>query len=469
MSNRSLPKTPAPGGMREMIAIALPMVVSFACDTVMTFTDRLFLSKLGPAHMSAAMGGGLSCFMMMSFFLGLIGYMTALVAQYFGANQKHNCSKVVTQAAIVIIFAYPVLLLARPWAHALFTHSHLDAQQLSLQIQYFDIMMFGVILTLGRHALSCYFSGIGRTRIVMFAAICAMIINAVANYGLIYGHFGLPALGITGSALGTIIGGGSGFLILLAVYLQRRNAETFGVKFSFVFDMTIMRKLLRFGYPAGIEMTLNIVAFTLMVMMFHGQGLIAATATTIVFNWDMVTFVPLLGFEIAVTSLVGRYLGAGQPEFSHWAVKSGLTLGFLYSLIMVVAFVVFPQQLVAVFRPEGTNAVFAEALPLAVSMVKFIPLYISAVAVLIVYVGALRGAGDTLWAMLITTGIHWITMAAIFISLYGLKSSTLTAWAVLVFGFLGLCWLPYWRYRQGKWRKINLVDADTTKPSPSFF
>lgn len=71
-----------------MLAIALPMVVSQACDTIMIFTDRLFLAKLGPHLMSAAMGGGLTCFMMMSFFIGLTGYSTALVAQYFGAKKK---------------------------------------------------------------------------------------------------------------------------------------------------------------------------------------------------------------------------------------------------------------------------------------------------------------------------------------------------------------------------------------------
>lgn len=443
----------------EMVAISFPMVVSFACDTAMTFTDRLFLSKLGPTHMSAAMGGGLSVFMMMSFFLGLIGYTTALVAQYFGARQNDQCSRVVSQAAILILIAYPILLLCRPLAHALFVHSHLDPQQLILQIQYFDIVMFGVIVSLSRHGLSSYFSGIGRTRIVMIAAISAMIINAVANYGLIFGNFGLPALGIRGAAIGTIIGGGCGFLILLIAYLHRQNANLFSVKNSFVFDPKIMAKLWRFGYPAGIEMTLNIVAFTVLVMMFHGQGLVAATAATITFNWDMVTFVPLLGFEIGVTSLVGRYLGAGKPELSHRAVKSGLKLGFLYSLLMLILFVIFPHGLVEIFRPEVTNTIFLESMPLAVAMIKLIPFYVSAVVVMIVYVGALRGAGDTLWAMWITMGIHWFCTASVFVTLYWIKASVLTAWAIVIFTFLILCWLPYWRYRQGKWREIHLIES----------
>ena len=73
-----------------MIALALPMVVSQACDTVMIFTDRLFLSRLSPELMNAAMGGGLTAFMMMTFFLGLTGYATALVAQYFGREGKNT-------------------------------------------------------------------------------------------------------------------------------------------------------------------------------------------------------------------------------------------------------------------------------------------------------------------------------------------------------------------------------------------
>jgi len=457
-SSGSQPKVLVPGSMREMIAIALPMVVSFACDMVMTFTDRLFLSKLGPVHMSAAMGGGLSCFMMMSFFLGLTGYTTALVAQYFGAEQKNRCSLVMTQAVIIIFVSYPLLLLSRPLAHLLFINSHLDPAQLSLQIQYFDLLMYGSVVSLGRHAFSCYFSGIGRTRIVMISAITAMIVNGVANYGLIYGHFGLPALGINGAAIGTIIGGGSGLLVLLAAYLRAENANTFSVKRSFRFDPDIMKKLWCYGYPAGIEMTFNILSFTLLVMLFHSQGVVAAAATTIVFNWDMVTFVPLLGFEIGVTSLVGRYLGAGHPELAHRSVISGLKLGILYSVVIVGVFVFFPQVLVDIFRPKAASETFIAASPWAVSMIKLIPLYMSATAFMIVYVGALRGAGDTFWAMLITMSIHWVITVSVFVTLKWFNGSTVTGWTVLVISFLLVCWLPYARYQGGRWRKIKLID-----------
>jgi multidrug resistance protein, MATE family len=108
-----------------MLAISLPMVVSHASETVLVFTDRLFLSRLGPVQMSAAMGGGLTAFMMTTFFLGLIGYATALAAQYLGAGRKSRCATVLSQAVIVALLAYP-LILARPAAgpRALRAHGH---------------------------------------------------------------------------------------------------------------------------------------------------------------------------------------------------------------------------------------------------------------------------------------------------------------------------------------------------------
>ncbi|MBW6457940.1 MAG: hypothetical protein K0B52_02140, partial [FCB group bacterium] len=103
-----------PGGIREMLFIALPMVISYASDTVMTFTDRMFLSRLGPEIMNAAMSGGMTVMMMTAFFLGLIGYSTALVAQYLGAKRENTCPVVTTQAFLLILIAYPLILALKP-------------------------------------------------------------------------------------------------------------------------------------------------------------------------------------------------------------------------------------------------------------------------------------------------------------------------------------------------------------------
>ena len=92
------------GGMKELLIIALPMIISTACDGVMTFTDRLFLSRLGYEQMNAAMGGGIAAQMLMFFFVGLTGYTTALVAQYFGAKEFKNVQNLFFKELLFVAF-----------------------------------------------------------------------------------------------------------------------------------------------------------------------------------------------------------------------------------------------------------------------------------------------------------------------------------------------------------------------------
>ena len=451
---------PSAGGARELLAIALPMVVSHACDTVMTFTDRVFLSRLGTDDMNAAMSGGLTSFMMMTFFMGLIGYTTALVAQYLGAGKKDRCAVAATQALIICLAAYPIILLARPLVFYAFENSGISAGQLASQKLYFGILVYATIIGLLRTSLSSFFSGIGQTRMVMVAAVVSMVANIGLNYVLIFGKFGVPALGIRGAAYGTILGGLLGLSVLVAAYLWPSIRREYQVLTSLRFDREAMGKLLWFGYPAGVEMFLNVLAFTGMVLAFHAHGPATATATTIMFNWDMVSFVPLIGIQIGVMSLVGRYMGAGDPDTAHRAAMSGIKCGWVYSSVILVLFACFPEQLVNVFRPLSPDPVFDQAAPTAVFMIRLASLYVMIEAVVTVFSGTLRGAGDTFWAMCISVTLHWLLLPILIVMLHWAGMSPELAWTAIVLTFLCFSYVFYLRYKSGRWREIRVVQSE---------
>lgn len=445
--------------MAEVLAISLPMVVSQACDTVMVFTDRLFLARLKPELMNAVLGGGLTAFMMMSFFFGLLGFTTALVAQHLGASRKRDCAVVLTQALIFACIAYPLILALRPAGHGLFQIMGVKGEQLGPQIEYFDILLYGSLISLVRLCLSGYFSGIGRTRIVMIASFATMLINVGLGYAFIFGKIGIPAMGIRGAAFATLISGAVGLVILALAYFGEGNRKEFGVMRAFHFDRPLAGKLLRYGSPTGFEMCLNILAFNVMVMMFHAMGASTATAATVVLNWDFVSFVPLIGIEIGVTSLVGRYMGAGEPDKAHQSVMSGLKLGLFYSAIVFVFFAGFPGMLVDVFRPVGQSLVFDAATPTAIFMVRTASVYVLVEAMLCVFIGALRGAGDTFWAMRMSVILHWTTAVVLVLLLRVLYLSPEVGWLAMVCFFLVFSVVVFKRYREGKWRGIRLVEG----------
>jgi len=448
-----------PGGIGEVLTLALPMIISTACDGVMTFTDRLFLARVGSEQMNAAMGGGVTFQMLTFFFVGLTGYATALVAQYYGAGERSNTTKAAFQAIIISVLAWPVVMLVKPLAFIYFDFMKFPESQLGYQVEYLNILVWGAIFSLLRYTLGCFFTGIGKTRIVMSATLVAMLVNVVLDYILIFGKLGLPAMGIKGAALATITGNMTAALVLLSVYFGKTNRLSFGVMKSFRFDFGIMKKLIYYGSPAGFELFLNFVAFTTMIAMFHSRGDAVATATTIMFNWDLVSFIPLLGIEIAVTSLAGRYMGAGKPETARHAAISAIKTGIFYSIVILALFVFIPEQLVMVFHPEEPSAVFDAAVPIAVAMVRIAALYVLVEAVVVALVGALRGAGDTHFTMIISVTAHWMFIPILYLSMYVLKLSVPFSWFLMVLFFLVFSMVLILRFRSGKWKKIKVIHS----------
>jgi len=440
-----------------MISIALPMVVSNACETVMTFTDRLFLSKLGMPQMSAAMGGGLSVFFITTFFIGMLGYGTALTAQYYGAGEKWKCPKVLTNALIIAVLAYPLLLWCKPLMHTLFIKQGISEGQLYYQLIYFDILLYASILSLARGVFSNFFSGIGKTRVVMIASFSAMFVNVIVSYVLIFGHYGFPQLGMKGAAIGTISGTVFALSVLIFTYFRSSLMKDYSIKDSFTFDFEIIKKLFRFGTPSGIEFFMVLFAFTMVIALFHAQGPVTAAATTIMFNWDHVSFVPLIGVEIGVTSLVGRYVGAGRHDIAEKAVKSGIKLGWMFSAIILFLFIFFPGALSDVFRPDGGSEIYTQARPLSVFMLRIASVYIMLEAVMVVYMGALKGAGDTFWSMIINVSYHWSILALLYVVLNVINAGPEAAWIFVVAVFTLLPFILRFRFNSGKWKSISTV------------
>ncbi len=453
----------APGGIEMLMRLALPIIISEASETVMMFVDRLFLASLTRHHLAAAMSGGLTSFMFMTLFFGILGYVNAMVAQYFGSGQRRRCAVVVSQALLLAFLFYPLVLAARPLGLLLFRLFRHDPVQLDLEMRYFGILLYGSIFGLVRVSLASFFSGIGRTRIVMVANLLAMVVNIVGNYVLIFGHWGFPELGIEGAALGTILGSATCTGVLLVTYFMPRLRAEFGTLSGLRVDLAIMRRFLHFGWPAGVEFLVNMVAFNLVVQVLHSYGADVASAVTIVFSWDMVSFIPMIGLNIGVMSLVGRYMGAGLSATAAKSAYSGLAFVIVYAGVLGLLFVFMPLPLVALFaRGEGD---YEAVIELAVPMLRLVAAYVFFDGVYLVFGGALRGAGDTRWAMWASMALHWLLATTGLVMVLWLKAPPLLTWAVFVFEVTLLGSVFYLRFRRGKWRTIEVIERPAGVPS----
>ncbi len=436
--------------LRELLRLALPMVVSQGTFAVMIFTDRYFLSQIDPLNMAAALGGGVASYFSFCFFLGVIAYANALTAQYLGAGEPEKCSKVVTQGMIIMLMSAPFLTLITFLVAGIFATMGHQPEQVALERTYYLILMSGVLVTLAKVCLSSYFAGIGRTRIVMFCDLFGMFVNVPLCYVMVFGKFGFPQLGIVGAGISTVASSILALALFAAFYFERGHRSQFHVLQSFKLDMPILRRYWRLGLPSGLEQFLNVAAFNLFLLMFQSYGIVEAASAAIVFNWDVLSFIPMIGLHVAVISLIGRFVGARDMRRTNEVISAAFLVGLLYSATLAAIYVSFRFPLVDVFAPPSGD--FSAIRGLSAFMMIGLASYAMADAVILVSGGVLRGAGDTRWLMLTSVSLHWIMLVAQFLIIRVFELGPRVSWLAFIAMIFSIALIYLLRLKGGAWR-----------------
>ena len=380
-----------------------------------------------------------------------MSYANALVAQYYGAGELHKCPRVVTQGIIMALLCLPLLAVIAYYVYQLFGVIGHAPEQLQLERVYYQILMLGALFNLGKACIASYFAGIGRTRVVMVADVLGMLLNIPLSYALIFGKLGLPQLGIAGAAWGTVIATLFSLGVFLLFYFSRVHRNKFKVLASFHFDAGILRRYARLGFPSGFELFMNVATFNLFVLMFQSYGIAQGAAAAIVFNWDMMSFVPMIGLNIAVISLIGRYVGARDMERADGVIAAGYKIALSYSSLLAAVFIVFRVDLIDVF--SGSGADFEEIREIGSFMMVGLACYMMADASILISGGVLRGAGDTRWLMVTSISLHWLMLIAQYFIIIVYDYGPRLSWVVFVLMIILLAVVYLGRLYGGVWRE----------------
>ena len=455
MITKLLNRVRGPGGIKPMMQIAFPLMISTSTVAIMLFIDRLYLRQVSQEAMNASLSGGFTSFAFQAFFIGIIGFSTALVAQNYGARQFHNCPRVLTQTIVFSCCSVPLILALIPagrWVLAIVGLS--DGEVLQAQT-YLTILMAGTGLDLFRNSLNSYFGGLGQTKVVLLATFVMAIANVSANYILIFGKLGFPALGIEGAAYGTIFAWFTGLVTLCVVYLKQIRFPEYQLLGSFQFDLEILKKLVRFGFASGLEIALLIFAIDLMILTLKSYGADVSTAITVGLTWIQTLHIPVIGLEIGTMSLVGRFIGARDTDSVSDSVFSGLLLASSYASIAALAFLFATDTMVLMFLESDSSTTTLNLAIWGTQLNAFIIFVISWSGIL---GGALRGAGDTYGAMTIFATFWWFQFFLMFILVRLVKLGPDDVLAIHIFSSPLLLIAMMIRFRSGVWRKFDLTE-----------
>lgn len=431
---------------RKVLRISIPSAMHNLLNMVQGLIDMLFVGRISAVSV-AAVGVSMQYMGLMYAFMSLLYVGTnALVSRFYGGNDMEKAGQTIYMMLLFsFVLSVPVTLIAYFYAPPLFHLLNTGDVVAEQGAVYMRMFAFGIP---AMYVMGVLFSGmnaIGATKIPLFISITGNVLNVFLDWVLIFGKFGMPAMGVRGAALATVLVIYIQIILYLYVYMIQKR-----IVIRFVPDMDLLRRAVKVAIPAWIERVSSHPSYLVLSALVAKYGVDALAGYQIGLRLEGIAFMPGIGFSIAGMALVGQGLGAGSPHDAEkdaiaTTVSAGVVMGLMGALMVVFA---YPM---AAFFSQNTATVDNAAMYLRIMGFSEV-----ALAVTFVMSGCLRGAGDTKATFVINSA-----------SLWGIR--IFPAWIISLFAAS-----PFWiyflamaetflragillvRFKNGKWKTIKV-------------
>lgn len=437
---------------KQIINLALPALIEQTLMTFVSMADMIMVGRLGPWAITSVGLSNQPMFVAMSVFIALNVGATALVARFVGAGEPHEASKVAKQALMIAVIMGVVLAaVSVSFAGEILHFMGAEEDVIGPGTSYLKVVCLGLPVWAVTISLTAALRGAGDTRTPMTVNIVANLVNVVGNYLLIYGHLGLPRLEVTGAAVATTISRIVACILILAKVLKGGKVIKITVRDSFKFDMPIIKRILNVGIPAAIEQAVMRSGQMTFARIVSSFGTNTYAAHQIALNIEGFSFTPGMSFQIASTTLVGQSLGAKNPDRAERVGWEAVRIGAIVGVFTGLMYFLFGSNFAHLYTDDAAvTAMAAGALKIiAVSQPFMLSMFI--------FIGGLRGAGDTRWTLAITMAGFWgIRVIAAYLLAIKLDMGLYGAWIGMALDMAVRALLAGLRFRAGGWKHIRV-------------
>ncbi len=449
------------GGYREVLVVAVPLILSTGAWSILLFVDRMYLAWYSQEAIAAAMPAGMTSFAMMCVFIGTAAYVNTFVAQYFGAKENQKVGPIVWQgiylSAISLTLAIAAYFLAESFFSAI---GHAPNVQV-LETDYFKILMYSASFIVFNNTLSSFFSGLGKTLVVMWVSILITLVNLFLDYLLIFGNLGFPEMGMRGAALATNIAVIFGSILFFSLFSRRRYREKFNTWAGYKFDRKLFHRLVYFGFPNGLRLFIDMSSFTAFLMFIGTLGTNELVATTVAFNINALSFLPMLGLMIAVSVLVGQNLGENKPVIAETATWSAVHIAVVFFGFLAALYLAIPELFIWPFTLNNGLSDLESSTALIIVLLRFVAFFGLFDAMFLVFLGALEGAGDTRFIMKTSVLVSWfLFVLPCYAAVKYLGANIIVLWWIITLNVVLYCVIFYWRFSRGPWRAMKVISGE---------
>lgn len=448
---------------KKAVAITIPIALQNLIATSLNMVDTVLISGLGKTAVAAVGLANQVFFLFNLVSFGICSGAAIFISQYWGERDTGNIRRVLgltlaANIAVALVFCAAGFLFPGPILR-LFTR---DPEVILLGVRFLRLVSFSYILFAVTFPYAFTLRGIGQTTYPMLTGFVAFFLNTLLNFGLIYGRMGLPRLGITGSALATLLARAAETIVLLSLVYALQLVPAARLRELADLSASFARRVYRTILPVIANETLWALGVTMFTVVYARMGTEVVAAYNIFSTIDRLAMVLFFGLANACAVLVGEKIGAGRDETAFTYARTLALLGPGIGILVAVILALLAGQTLSIFR-----------LPTHVTLLagQFAAVYALAIPVkvfnLINVVGILRSGGDTKYSLFLdTVGLWFLAVPLAFFAGLVWRLSPIGVYALALLEEIFKFTLGLRRLLSRRWINRLTVCMDEFAPQP---
>ena len=376
--------------IKSIIFLSIPIIIGNLLQSAYQLTDAFWVGRLGADAVAAVSISFPILFFIIAFTggIGLAGGV--LVAQYKGAKEQNKVDHITGQTLLMAFFFSAIFsiigYLLTPQIINLFGP---EKAVFNNAVSYLRISFIGMVFVFGYLVYQSLARGVGDAKTPVYLILATVILNFFLDPIFIFGYGFIPALGVGGAAMATVITQAIALIGGIIVFSGGKKGIHLKLK-HFKPDFSLMKKTLFLGIPISLEQSSRSIGFIIMTALATSFGTIALASYGIGTQMLGLVIIPALSLSIANSTLVGQNIGAGKIERADKSAKITTIIGFIILTIIGILFFIFANQIIAAFIPNEPEVIREGGL-----FLKIISLTFGFIGIQMALLGALRGSGNT--------------------------------------------------------------------------
>ncbi|MBR4147019.1 MAG: MATE family efflux transporter [Bacteroidales bacterium] len=431
---------------REIWRIATPIMLGNLAQTVITFTDTAFLGHLGTNELSASMMAGLFYFVFTTLAWGFAVGVQIFIARRFGEGNLKKIGEVFQHGALFVLLLGILLFNILHWFSASLMRIIIESENIYVaSMEYLKYRHFGIIVVVFNFLFRSFYVGISNTKVITYSTLLMAVVNIFFDWALIFGHCGLPEMGIGGAALASLLAEIAAFCFFWIYTFFTIPHEEYGMFRWHPWQSKLMGNLLKVAFPCMMQKLFSFGAWFAFFILIEKMGETAIGISSVVRSTYMIMIIPCFAFAATANTLTSRIIGEGKSDEVMAMLWKVVKNGALCSLVLAVVTSIIPKLILQIYTDDLSLA--AAAVP---------SVYVIAVATVLgavgmVYFEAVSGTGNTSAAMALEFGVLIAYMFYIFVMT---KTSTIAGvWTAEWFYNIVMGLIAFFYIWKANWRK----------------